>query len=309
MQLIPFILTGVLVLAGAAGTGPSADGSGGAPSVATLVGEGRLDELQQTIHEGLPPEAGLMAAVRHDSEDALRLVLQLGADPKGLQASRALLRARRQGLDRTARILTEAGANLEGRDPYGRTLLILALEEEPVSRVQAIASAGADVNATSNVGTTALMAAVVSGWPRKVKTLLRSGADIEAEDRDGWTALSWAVRMEAIDIMRLLLARGADPDHVDRLGWTPLLLASAQANPAVVHELLARGASPNLKTPTVGTPLIRAVHGGDPEVLRQLLVFGADRRPLYGGRNAFGWAKSLGRSELAQMLEWRGPKR
>lgn len=204
MQRVSFILAGALILGGATGVRSSGDDAERGPSVAALVAEGRLGELEQRIREGLPPEAGLMAAVRYDSEEALRLVLELGADQNGLRASRALLRAKRQGLDRAARILNEAGVDLEGTDSYGRTLLILAVQEEPVSRVRSIAAEGADVNARSNVGTTALMEAVVSGWRRKVKALLGSGADIEAEDRDGWTALAWAVRAEDVDIARLL---------------------------------------------------------------------------------------------------------
>ena len=108
--------------------------------------------------------------------------------------------------------------------------------------------------------------------------------------------------MENVEAVRLLLLRGANPDHVDRLGWTPLLLASVQANPVVVHELLARGASPNLRTPAVGTALIRGVYGGNREVIRQLLAYGAGRRPGFGGRTAFEWARALGRTELTGLL-------
>lgn len=302
MQRILFVLVGALVLGAAPGPRSSADESVASTSLGTLVAEDRLGELEQRIRAGVPPEAGLMAAVRHDSADALRLVLELGADPKGRQASRALMRAKRQGLDRVARVLTQAGANLEGRDPDGRTLLILAVQETDVGRVRHLLTEGADVNARSNVGTTVLMEAVATQRRRNLKALLDSGAEIEAEDRDGWTALEWAVRLENVEAVRLLLLRGANPDHVDRLGWTPLLLASVQANPVVVHELLARGASPNLRTPAVGTALIRGVYGANREVIRQLLAYGADRRPGFGGRTAFEWARALGRTELTGLL-------
>ncbi len=309
MRRTALILVGVLILGAVLCARSSAQESAASDSLGTLVAEGRLAELEERIRSGVPPEAGLMAAVRYDSEEALQLVLELGADLDGLQASRALLRAKRQGLDRTADVLTQAGGSLDGRDPDGRTLLILAVQQEDVPRVRALVGEGADVNARSNVGTTVLMEAVTTRRRRILKLLLGSGAEINAEDRDGWTALSWAVRSENLEAVSLLLSQGADPNPIDRLGWTPLLLASAQASPVVVHELLARGADPNLSTPAVGTALVRAVYGGSREVLSQLLAYRADRRPAFGGRTAFEWARALERTELVGLLVVRERRR
>lgn len=276
------------------------------PSLGELVNEQRFDEIRSRFDQGLPPEAILLAAVRFDSLDALRLAFESGADPAGLQASRAYLRARRQGHEQAAELLAEAGVDLEGRDPLGRTLLILAVQEGEVPDLRHLISEGADVDARSNVGITALMEAVISGRQRFVRTLVDAGAGVDELDRDGWTALAWAVRLENLEAVRFLLSRGADPNHVDRLGWTPLLLASAGSNPAIAHQLLASGASPNFKTPAIGSPLIRAVHGGNADIVNLLLVFGADRRPAFGGRTALEWAEALGRDEIAALLGRRG---
>jgi ankyrin repeat protein len=306
---ITFFVAGALLVSGASGAVAALFGEESpeeeAP-IAVLVAEERLGELEERIRSGAAPEAGLTPAVRYGSQEALRLVLEMGANPTGLPASRALFRALREDLGWASAALTEAGVDLEGRDSYGRTLLLLAVQEGTVSRVRDLLSDGADVNARSNIGKTALMEAAVGGSSRKVKALLRSDADIEAVDRDGWTALAWAVRAEDLEVVRLLLSGGADPNHVDNLGWTPLLLASGQANPALVHQLLANRARPNLGTPAVGTALIRAVHGGNPDVVRLLLAYGADRRTRFDRRNALAWAKFLHRSDIVDLLTPRG---
>lgn len=284
--------------------GPVSD-SGTEPSVGELIEGGRLDDLRQRIENGMPPEALLMAAVRRDSAEALRLAFESGADPRGVRASRALLRARRHELGRAADTLTRAGVDLDGRDKLGRTLLILALQDGDASRVRTLIEEGADLDARSNVGVTALMEAVVAERLRNLKALVEAGAEVDAVDRDGWTALQWAVRQDNVEAARFLLLRGADPNHVDRLGWTPLLLAAADGKATLAYELLKRGALPRLDTPTVGSPLVRAVHGGSADVVRLLLAFGADRRAVFAGRTALEWAWTLKRNDLAGLLAAR----
>lgn len=303
MTRYSFLLAGALVLGAQAGEPTWAQEKGSGPSIGELVSSGRLAELQEQFDDGVPPEASLLPATRFDSEETLALAFENGADPRGLQASRAFLRAKRKGMDRLVQVLAEAGADLEGRDPLGRTLLILAVQEGDFSEVRNLISDGADVDARSNVGTSVLVEALASGRLRIVKALLDAGAAVDGVDRDGWTALEWAVRHETVEVVRLLLKRGAEVNHVDHLGWTPLLLASASGNPEVVHALLAARANPNLSTPTVWSPLIRAVLGGNEDVVRLLLLFGADRRTSFGGHAPLEWAEALNRPELVALLE------
>lgn len=286
--------------------GPAESVEGSKPSIGELVAAGRLDALEKKIRSGLSPDAGLMAAARNNSTAALSLLLELGANPGGLHASRALFAALAAGQADVAALLTEAGTDLEGADATGRTLLIFTVGKGHADRLRAVLDAGVDVDRPTHTGITALMTAVTAGELKKVRLLLLRGADIEARDRDGWTALSWAVRRANADAVRMLLARGADPNTEDRLGWSPLHLAASQGDAEIVHALLVGGASPNHVTASAGTPLIRAVLNGDVGTVNQLLAFGANLWTTFGGRSPLMWARELGRPQVIRAL--RAPR-
>lgn len=272
------------------------------PTVGELIAAGQLGDLERAIQDGVPPDAGLMAAARNDSTAALDLLFRLGANPNGLHASRALFAAQSEGRDETAARLREAGVDLEGTDATGRTLLLFTVANAHADRIKAVLDAGVDIERGTHTGITPLMTAVISGQLKKARVLLARGADPDTRDRDGWTALAWAVRGSDLAGVRLLLNRGADPNTEDRLGWTPLHLAASQGEPDIVHELLTNGASPNYSTPSVGTPLIRAVLSDSVECVGQLLSFGANRWTAFGGRNPQSWARQLGRWRVVHAL-------
>ena len=88
----------------------------------------------------------------------------------------------------------------------GYTALMFAASQNVVDAARVLIEAGGNVNAKTDHGTTALMEAAVCNATDVAKLLIRAGADVNAKDNDGGTVLSWAI---GSDIEALLKAAGA----------------------------------------------------------------------------------------------------
>lgn len=226
--------------------------------------------------------AALIAAIKHNAPNAVRSLLDQGADP-----------------------------NAEGKEfycydtPELAPALILALQREDTSEmvvvnlqksslsylppkvddrrktaiVRALLAKGANVNAVEHrSGCTALLLAIQNRYPESALVLLERGADIEAQDHDGHRALMQAAGQPRI--WKALLKRGAAVNAADRSGYTPLIQAAAEDDNALMKALLAKGAEVNPKTNVQGTAhlsaLDRSLVNGNVEAVRTLLHYGAD---------------------------------
>jgi ankyrin repeat protein len=68
---------------------------------------------------------------------------------------------------------------------------------------------GADLEARDQYGATALIIAASEFRTELVKLLLGKGANVNTKDRNGWTALMWATSMGHTQIVKLLEAHEA----------------------------------------------------------------------------------------------------
>ena len=84
--------------------------------------------------------------------------------------------------------------DLDSKDTYGRTPLLLAAEEGHEAVVKLLLEKGAELETKDkNYGQTPLLLAAEKGHEAVVKLLLEKGAEIETKDKDyGRTPLSWA---------------------------------------------------------------------------------------------------------------------
>jgi ankyrin repeat protein len=82
----------------------------------------------------------------------------------------------------------EAGSDLNEKDAYGSTPLIIAATFGQTEVAKALIDAGADLNVTNNEGGTALHAAAFLCRPEIVRQLLEGGADKELRNGYGNTA-------------------------------------------------------------------------------------------------------------------------
>jgi ankyrin len=177
-----------------------------------------------------------------------------------------LLYAARDGKLEAARLLVDAGADLELGDGNAiRPLLMASLNGQiPVARL--LIERGANVNADDFWGRTPLWAAV------EYRNL-----DMNNNDQDSPTD-NGVDRPPFIDLVKLLIDKGAnvnartrelppprrwlyslnDVSWVDFTGQTPFLRAALSGDTTVMKLLVSRGADPNLPTLAGTTPLMAA---------------------------------------------------
>jgi ankyrin repeat protein len=79
--------------------------------------------------------------------------------------------------------LLQAGAEIDAKDRYGQTALMLAAHGGHLVAVEALLRHGPDLNVTAKYGLSALMLAIVAGHEKIALALVRAGADLELRGR------------------------------------------------------------------------------------------------------------------------------
>ena len=175
-----------------------------------------------------------------------------------------LMYAAREGRTESARLLLEAGADVNAVDANGIAPLLLAIGNNRIELAELLLDRGADLNAVDWYGRTPLWAAVEM---RNVDLHYSTFEHmIDADDRE-----------ETLEFIHGLLDRGADPNlriqevpplrswmyllggslaWVDFTGQTPFLLASLSGDIATMRLLLEYGANPYISTFEGTTPLM-----------------------------------------------------
>ena len=87
-------------------------------------------------------------------------------------------RAVRDGDAAAVRALIAAGSDVDARDRYGQTGLMVAAFKGHLAVVDVLIAAGANLDVAAKYGLTALMRAVVAGHPAVAERLAAAGADL-----------------------------------------------------------------------------------------------------------------------------------
>jgi len=195
-------------------------------------------------------------------------IVRSGVPPQGEQlpapgGMTPLLFAARDGLLDAAKVLVEAGADVNKADPNGITPLLMAITNGQLPVAQLLVERGADLKAADWYGRTPLWAAVEirnldlrsnatengvdrAGALRLITALLDKGVDVNARvkefpparrymlplgslewvDITGQTAFTRAAQSADLETMRLLLAKGADPKIATFNGTNALMMAA-----------------------------------------------------------------------------------
>jgi serine/threonine-protein phosphatase 6 regulatory ankyrin repeat subunit B len=157
-----------------------------------------------------------------------------------------------------ARLLVEAGANINVTTKGGVTALMLVAEESSprsLAMVQALLAANADVNGGSAGRTTRGL----------------SPAEPSYSNAAGYTALGLAASTGSVDVVQLLLATPwVDVNAKQRGGSTALTIASAKGRSDIVRLLLAAKADVSAADDGGKTASMLAVENGHAEVARLL---------------------------------------
>ncbi|MEV7119991.1 ankyrin repeat domain-containing protein [Kitasatospora griseola] len=163
-----------------------------------------------------------------------------------------LLGAAHTGDVAAVRAALAAGANLEARDPQGRTALLTAALADQLAVAELLVAAGADPDAQDHQEDSPWLVTGVTGSVAMMRALLAAGPDLGLTNRFGGVSLIPAAERGHVGYVRAVLEEtDIDVDHVNRLGWTALLEAvilgdGGRPHIEIVRLLLAAGADPCL---------------------------------------------------------------
>ncbi len=174
------------------------------------------------------------------------------------------------------RRLTSNGADVNARDPRGRTPVHVAAFASEDEALIALAEAGADMNALEGRAYDVVTIAAVADDPQLLSLAIELGNDpgLVTSPYDG-TALIAAAHLGHVEIVRRLIAAGAPLDHINNLHWTAVMesvvLGDGGANhQAVLDALLVAGADRTLADRDGVTPLQHAERRGFSEMAARL---------------------------------------
>jgi ankyrin repeat protein len=142
------------------------------------------------------PKVDLHSAVVTDNLEVIQQHIEAGSDLNVLEPSRAstpLITAAAFGKTEAAKILIEAGADLNYQNADGSTALHTAAAFDKPEIVKMLIDAGADVNIQNNQGATALHTAAFLCRSEIVKVLLAKGADKTIKNKTGQTAIETVI--------------------------------------------------------------------------------------------------------------------
>ncbi len=171
-----------------------------------------------------------------------------------------------------ARLLVEAGANVNVMSKTGVTALMLAAEEsspKSLAMVQALLAAHADVNGGGTAGVRQGLSALAP---------ISGGFNLHGYAGGGYTALGLAASTGSVEVVQALLdanaQRAAHPSLAVNAkqpgGNTPLTIASAKGRSDIVRLLLAAKADASAKDDDGKTALMLALENNHPEVAELL---------------------------------------
>lgn len=168
--------------------------------------EGRTKIVKQMIKAGADVnvknkdgETALMLASQNGHKHAVKQLIKAGADvnAKDNDGFTPLMKASIEKMIKTGSVLIGNVYESVFRYPSAKDLANIA---------EQLIKAGADVNTRNDYGTTALMLATINGQTDTVKKLIKAGADVNAKNDDGLTALQLASEQNNTEIVNILTA-------------------------------------------------------------------------------------------------------
>ena len=212
----------------------------------------------------------LMWAVTQGHVEAARLLIAAGADVN--TRSHYVAAANGRGFEGRTPVASRAEEKVEEFASGWLTPLMFAARDGALDLARLLADAGADVDAVAGDGKTALALAIFDGNYDLASFLVEQGADVNKADAQRFTPLFWAVdrrNMETAPNFPWMVTADAMPLIHE--------LLDAGADPNVLVNNTPRGrmreGSPRI---VFATALMRTAFAGDLEVVKLLLERGAD---------------------------------
>ena len=247
-----------------AGANPNAPLLSGETPLMAASRAGKAGAVEALLAKGANPNArgprgqtALMWAVAQNHADVVSLLLAKGADVHArTETWNQMMAVPPHGLPEYNRLI-----------PHGAdTALMFAARVGDLQSARLLVEAGANVNDADAWGVSATSLAAFSGFGEIARYLLEKGADPN-NSTPGFTALHCAIMRRDEQTVAALLARGADPNARVRV-WTPTRRSSDDYHfmPALVgatpYWLAARFTQPSVMR-------LLAKHGADPAIVHE----------------------------------------
>jgi len=252
--------------------------AGGDTALMMAARTGKTDAIRVLVEAGGNVNAkeswggttALMWAVSEGHADAARLLIGAGADVNA--RSNYVAAANGRGFEGRTPVANRTDPKAEEFASGWLTPLTLAAREGDVEMARILVNAGADVNIAAGDGKTALALAIFNGNYEVASLLVDNKADVNKADAQRFTPLFWAVdrrNMETAPNFPWMVT--VDPMPLIR----KMLDAGANPNALVNNTPRARmrEGSPRI---VFATALMRAAFAGDLELVKLLLERGAD---------------------------------
>lgn len=187
----------------------------------------------------------LIASIGHGKYDAVKLLLDKGADASALNNKKenALIRAALFGDTATISLLLSKGLFVDAMTADSSTALLNATLNANKPVIFQLLERGADPDKICFLGITPLTGAVLFSDPESVKAILKKSKKVNAQDVGGNTVLMYAGYREHdnVDVVQALLDKGADVNIKAKDGATALSWAAKKGNTATVALLKKAG--------------------------------------------------------------------
>jgi ankyrin repeat protein len=116
------------------------------------------------------------------------------------------------------------------------------VREQNLIKLKENIEAGMDINEKDGYGYTPLILAAYYNYGPLVKYLCEKGADVDAQNNEGWTALLYAVYYGYSDTFDILMHYGADVNIINNRGYNALGYAKYYNRKEMYRRLEKAGA-------------------------------------------------------------------
>jgi ankyrin repeat protein len=286
----------------------------GASPLLAAVQRGNRAVAELLSDNGAKHTAETLAALGRDEQLKARLEKQPLPKEKSAGRFTALHWAASFGEVRTARVLLDAGADVNATGPMDETPLHFAATHGHLPVVELLLERKADVNAKMKQPSfsarqkayyTPLMGALEAGHADVVRALAKAGGLPAIDGAKNATALLSAVAAnKRLGIVKLLIEQGAPADaKLPPNNGTALHLAAEEGELEMVKWLVAKKLDLTSTDSAGWTPLLRASAAGRTDVVKFLLAQGAQLDD-----NALFPAAANGHVALVELLLESGAK-
>jgi len=254
-------------------------------------------DLNRSGQGGWPP---LAIAADKGFVKSAQVLLQHGAnlEGEGPEKCTSLRYAVRRGHLELSRLLLEKGAD-PNTPRGGSPILFDSANRGDIEAVKLLITYGANINAVDELDLSVLISAVMRGHVNVAAYLLDSNADANYASPSGATAIHWAAASHFADLVQLLINNGADLSPPTTHAWLPIHYA--YQHPDTTRVLMENGADANITCKGL-TPLFLAASGGEIKVVEVLLRFHPDLEIVKQGGTALTAAVTGGHTEVVRML-------